>query len=329
MVEHRIRNARVAGSNPAFGSTRQAMTPVSEKPRASRNRRQEGILGLVAKKLSGAAVVVIAIAVLFYMLIHRLERSPPVQPEYDVNRKSAEAQPEQPEGKMASSLVEPQEMVQGIPDIESKRPLIEVALRGFFEAKNVEDKLAWSRDPLRVRPLMQKYYRRHRLAAKKVIGVGSCVSVQEKGHRLGYVQALFGPDDSVGLIIEEGEDGQIQADWESLVRFNEMEWGDFLRQKPETPTLFRVLATKHENRADGSHEWLELICPGQELALKAFFDRKDPQFQPLLDQLQLGGWKRVPLTLRLCYSKHKSESDAACIAGSEGKGWLILTDRRS
>ena len=44
MVEHRIRNARVAGSNPAFGSTPcHAMISTTAKPRQSRTLRREAL----------------------------------------------------------------------------------------------------------------------------------------------------------------------------------------------------------------------------------------------------------------------------------------------
>jgi hypothetical protein len=42
----------------------------------------------------------------------------------------------------------------------SKRQKIETTIRGFFEADAIEKKLAFVRDPQRVRPLMENFYRK-------------------------------------------------------------------------------------------------------------------------------------------------------------------------
>ncbi|WP_133797018.1 hypothetical protein [Prosthecobacter fusiformis] len=275
-------------------------------------------------RLAGAAAVVVIVAVAFNIAIHSLERSPPVQPEYQVKKTSLFSP------APAKVVPEPREVpVQGILSIEEKRPLIEAALRSFFQATTIEGKLAFSRDPDRVRPLMQQYYAASRIQPRQVSGLGNCQSVSEKGHRLGYIQVRFSPGEPLSIIVEEDAEGRFRADWESLVLYGEMTWQDFLSQKPQTPTLLRVLASHLPVPISDQREWLEITVPGQARRLKAYFDRKDPQLQPLVEQLQLGSWKNVPLTLRVCYSEPKLNADTVQIVSSEGKGWLILTDRRS
>jgi hypothetical protein len=57
-----------------------------------------------------------------------------------------------------------------------------------------------------------------------------------------------------------------------------------------------------------------------------YFDKSDPKFGSLVEQMQLGKWKDVPLTLRLCYPMPPTPlgQPSVRIAGVEGKGWLIL-----
>jgi hypothetical protein len=76
-------------------------------------------------------------------------------------------------------------------------------------------------------------------------------------------------------------------------------------------------------------EVLEIKHPDEDDVIYAYFDRKDPKFQPLLQQLQTGNWKDVPLTLRLCYPGPAGSGKSARIADVEGKGWLILQGTRS
>ncbi|MES2507431.1 MAG: hypothetical protein V4599_12055 [Verrucomicrobiota bacterium] len=275
------------------------------------------MLGLFAR-LAAALALVILIAVIINLGIHKLERSPPVQPEYEAAQKAPEP------AEVKAVAVAPAGPVQGIERLEEKRPQIETALRAFFKAATVEDKLAFARSPDRVRPLVHGYYSQRPFQARTLTGLGTCQSVAEKGYRLGYIQALFAKETPLSVIVEEQADGQFRVDWESLVRYGEMEWETFLREKPTRPILLRVIASLPAGGGEGDGEWLEVRSPGQEPALKARFDRQNPALKPLIDQLQLGGWKNVPLTLRVCYSESKSNADTAQIVSCEGKGWLIL-----
>lgn len=303
------------------------MTPDPEQPRASRNRRRGGNLNFMPR-LIGAAVIVMAIAFALNLGIHTLERSPPLQPEY-AEKKPVKTEELPTEEVPTAPVVVPAGPVQGIADMETKKPRLEAALRAFFLARTIEDKLAVARDSERVRPLMRQYYLDRPIRERALKGLGSCQSVAEKGFRLGYIQVEFSQGAPVSVIVEEMEDGQFRVDWESLVRYGEMEWADFLEQKPTNPTLLRIIATRLEPVIGDKREWLQITSPGQDRVLKAFFDRSDPKMTHLVEQLQLGSWKNVPLTIRLCYSEPKLNPDSVRIVSSEGKGWLILTDRRS
>jgi hypothetical protein len=65
--------------------------------------------------------------------------------------------------------------------------------------------------------------------------------------------------------------------------------------------------------------------------LEAVFDAKDPDFGSLVEQLESGAWKNVPVTLRLCFpgAESHAEKKMARITAVEGRGWLILPQKRS
>jgi hypothetical protein len=127
--------------------------------------------------------------------------------------------------------------------------------------------------------------------------------------------------------------GDIQIDWESSVRYSELDWQEFISTRPDNPTLFRVIASKAVNSPQSSpntgDEVIELKHPAEQGTIYAYFNRADPQFKTLVEQLQLGNWTNVPLTLRLCYPGPTSNTKTVRIAGVEGKGWLILHKSRS
>lgn len=221
-----------------------------------------------------------------------------------------------------------------IQDIEGKRAQIESTLRGFFEAPSVEAKLSYVRDPARVRPLMEQYSQAHPLVRRYWKGLGWVLPVEEPGFRLGYAQAMFIDAEPVSLIIEEMQDGTFRVDWESSVRYGELDWSEFIQTQPTAPKLFRVIASRPRHapstEAPQGSEVLEIKHPDNDNVVYAYFDRQDPKFQSLLQQLQTGNWKDVPLTLRLCYTgPSKSSSNSVRIADIEGKGWLILQGTRS
>ncbi|HRH97726.1 MAG TPA: hypothetical protein PLB55_17435, partial [Prosthecobacter sp.] len=218
-------------------------------------------------------------------------------------------------------------------DIEGKRLKIEAAIRSFFVVGDVEQKLAFARDPQRFRPLMTRFYQSHPQTHLEWKNLGWVLPVEEPGYRLGYAQANFANAEPVSLIIEEVADGTFRVDWESSVRYSELDWEEFIKTQPASPKLFRVIASKpqHTPPADSPQdsEVLELKHPDEDDVIFAYFDRKDPKFQPLLQQLQTGNWKDVPLTLRLCYPGPAGSGKSARIADVEGKGWLILQGTRS
>jgi hypothetical protein len=51
----------------------------------------------------------------------------------------------------------------------------------------------------------------------------------------------------VSLIIEELGDGGFRVDWESSVRYGELDWDEFIQTQPAAPKLFRVIASKPQH----------------------------------------------------------------------------------
>jgi hypothetical protein len=187
----------------------------------------------------------------------------------------------------------------GIEDIESKRDAISASLGAFFSTTTPESRSALIRDAARVKPLMMSYYSREPMPLLKWRGLGRMVRVDEPGYRFGYVQALFEDANSANVIVEETDAARYLVDWECLVRYGEVAWPDFLRMKPVEPKLMRVIASKPESSPPastviGQGEWLELPHPAESGTVLGYFDRNDPKFAALVQQLEMGQWKPQP-----------------------------------
>ena len=355
-VEQRIRNAWVAGSIPAFGSTQSDMSDQPPRGRGSRARRAEEFWNRITL-LVGCGAVVGIVAAVIVVISQQVMRPPMVDEEYvaasfhqeqpnptwsgvaksdaALLNAASKTKPTEPvpaaTAVSLSDIPQAEPVVAGIENIDSKRELISQALERFFKAESPDQRLPLVRDVERVKPLMMSYYSREPMPALRWRGVGRMVRVDEPGYRFGYVQALFEDAKPTNVIVEETDDGRYLVDWECFVRYGEVAWSDFLRMKPVEPKLLRVIASKPAtapSMSTGKSEWLELRHPAESGTVLGYFDRNDPQLATLVQQLEQGQWKDVPVTLRLCFP-----ADAAApqrsgagvqIAGIEGKGWLIL-----
>lgn len=298
------------------------MTSTTAKPRQSRITRREALFSALAK-VAGCLTLIFTVASVFYVAVGLLWRSPAIAPAYQVKTAPAPSRPVPPVVAAAPDSVV---------DVESKRALIEAAARHFFTSVTIADKLVVCRDPDRVRPLMEDFYRRHPPGTPPEWDkLGWIVPVKEPGHRFVFAQAFLRHSDPVSLIAEETADGSFVVDWESTVRYSDIDWQDFLSQRPPQPTLFRVIASKPASAvpASAGDEVLELKHPEAPGRVYAYFNRGDPRFKPLLEQLKLRDWQEVPLTLKLCYPGPTSDAKSVRIAGIEGQGWLILQNTRS
>lgn len=339
------------------------MTDLPAKPRLSRQRRREALLNSIAK-LIGCTALVVTVAVVFYVIVVQIDKEGPrIDPTYVEdslgaveNRSSAFSKYRsnrqglpRPEFKrdgladqtpsLTNTLPGPQTVEntepRGIEDIERKLPAIESVIKRFFTARTVLEKADCSRDSARVAPLMEVYYQKHPLNSNDWQKLGWVLPMDEAGHRFAYAQTLFNDAAPICVIIEESTIGEIKVDWESSVRYSELDWQEFLAKRPDHPTLFRVIASKPDPMPESStvaqynQEVIEIKHPAEKGTVYAYFNRDDPQFSSLVEQLKLGNWTNVPLTLRLCYPGPTSNARAVRIAGVEGKGWLILQHSRS
>jgi hypothetical protein len=218
-------------------------------------------------------------------------------------------------------------VLSGIENIEQKRSTIMKALAAFFEAKDVSAKLPYVRNPERVKPLMENFYGREPMPAFTLRDIGKMARLDERGYRFGYVQALFEDATPASLLVEEDDAGQFRIDWESLVRYGELSWKDFLSMHPVDPKLMRLIASRPTDPTMASRpDMVELRHPLESGTILGSFDRNDPKYASLVEQLEQRSWKDVPVTLRVCFPKppENTQLGNVQIASVEGKGWVIL-----
>lgn len=117
---------------------------------------------------------------------------------------------------------------------------IEDIVRSYLAAATIEEKLQQVRMKERVRPLMENYYRTHpldpqvfeRVIQFQPIGLGSYPFI--------VLTVRVESGATIGLLLEDGEDGTVLVDWESQVAYQPMSLAQYVEAKPEESMTFRV-----------------------------------------------------------------------------------------
>ncbi|CAN5916045.1 hypothetical protein BH11VER1_BH11VER1_28550 [soil metagenome] len=334
-VEQRIRNARVAGSIPAFGSSPQTMPPPSEYELA-KSAKIKGlstgwqILARIVGIISAAAIL----SAIGFVIYKQIQLRPKLEWDYVEQMYG-------PDGKLLKRPKEsniPNEYdvakskmsktTSELKDLDKRMPELAGLLEEFFEAKTIPELLPLVRDARRVRPLIEDYYARHAFKSRSFNAVTWAVPVDEPGYRFAYAEVTFNDSPPINVVVEFTDIGFL-VDWESSNHYSEIDWDDFIKSKSAEPKLFRLLVSKTGNDISegdlaGGLMRLKLNHPIEAGDVYAIIDPKDQRFQPLLDQLKLANDKEAPVILRLFYPERATASDEVEIASVEGKGWLIL-----
>lgn len=118
---------------------------------------------------------------------------------------------------------------------------IEENLARYIAADSVDDLLPLVRDPERVGPLMEDWYARHPIKARKFEGLGVFQPFDLEGRLFWLITCLVEGDDSETILMEQTEDGRVFVDWETQVCYQPMAWDDYVEKRPEGEALdFRV-----------------------------------------------------------------------------------------
>lgn len=116
------------------------------------------------------------------------------------------------------------------------------AVRLYFEADTVEKKLKCVRQPERVRPLMEEYYKQHTL---KPLPFKKMLAQHPQTLEFRAFWAVK-PDSGVEgvklpvILVEQTDEGQFLVDWETEVEYQPADWGKFIESRSTAPAQFRV-----------------------------------------------------------------------------------------
>lgn len=151
--------------------------------------------------------------------------------------------------------------------------VMEQTVRKFCEARSLEELLPLVRQPVRVRPLMEKFY-----AETPVQPLGFKRTKDFQGTTLGTVNSFWAFKVVVGngrtkLLLVEEDNGAFRVDWETAVTYQPMPWDRYAAERPQGTTMdFRVKVQEdnffsHEFADTGRWSSFRLTTPSGEETL--------------------------------------------------------------
>lgn len=227
---------------------------------------------------------------------------------------------------------------------QSEALAAEQAVRDFLAADGIEAKLALVRQPERIRPLMQKWYRGGRSAGP--LQAGEVTMQDKKGGEPGspryYVLLaipVFVPDPlNPGSTLEEmnffaieeirqGAETTYLVDWETSTGYQEIPLETYKATMPPEPWPFRIRmkAGDYYNHGFNELEWqcVTLYYPGRDFHLYGYINRVSIEGRKLLDLIE--GGNSAGIIAELVYPPDAASRDQVIVKKMLHSSWFYDT----
>ena len=203
---------------------------------------------------------------------------------------------------------------------------IENAVKKFMTSGSIQERLAFTRDPERVKPLMEKYYGNEEFEPE---GFEELNRGQIRYRGNFFTSFVRIGDFSSGAIaverFEDGDDFSYRVDWESWVGYCEMSAEDLIRAKPTEPKLLRILLRQGSYYNYGFSDervWAayRLGFRNSDRALLAYV-RRDSKEGEILAELFRDS-EELLYTLKIRYPENARSGDQVEIVELLEQGWI-------
>lgn len=128
---------------------------------------------------------------------------------------------------------------------EEAREVVDIlteAIERYTSAETVEEKLAFSRQPERVEPLMRKYYQENELTPLYGARLVSQYAIPLKDRSFVVLTTSFEDGPNKIYLAEVENDLSVRIDWESDVCYQPVNIRDYIAERPTAPVTLRVFA---------------------------------------------------------------------------------------
>lgn len=205
---------------------------------------------------------------------------------------------------------------------------IEARIEGFLEAKTVEEMKQFVRDPARVGPKMEKFYRGKEIEAPGLRSINR--SFATKGKFVMSTKVQTGNFDlfpiTVTRVEQKRRPDEYYIDWESWVGYGEYSPTEMKAQKPTEPFLVRVtlLTDDYYNyHFSDDRKWraYEMSFRGSSEVILGYLDRDRSEYHKQFRSMERADLPE-PWTLLVRYPPNARSNDQVEIVAVVSEGWI-------
>lgn len=208
---------------------------------------------------------------------------------------------------------------------------IEAVTREFFKATQVEDLARHVRQVERVRPLIHQYHAGKPIPANPVVRTKLLQPLTLENRANFWLQSVeLQNRQTRNLIIEVGDSGEPKIDWETLVCYQPMAWGDFATQRPAGVSLdFRIYLEpdnffSHEFADSSRWNCFRLTALDSEETLFGYAKAGESVAADLLAVLQQNQGRRTSVILRVSIPEGLQSRRGLMIEKLLSPRWIYL-----
>lgn len=179
------------------------------------------------------------------------------------------------------------------------------SVRDYCEADTIDKLCAVSRQPDRVRPLMEDWYRKQPLKAAKfdTLDLFQPVTLSNRGN-FWMVSCTMKDGGRRHLLVEEAQGGKDLVDWETEVCYQPMDWDQYARERKPGSMDFRVRVEPDNlfsHEFSDSERWacFRLNTLKGEEVLFGYIERQSEEGSKLVKLLEQNGNRESALLLRI------------------------------
>ena len=233
-------------------------------------------------------------------------------------------------------LIEPAPASTGL-SFDEKVEIRNTTIAAYLAAVTVKEKALYVRDPDRVLPLMEEYYKKLPIVSEQIRSSVVESSVMGKNGVLWRVKArdkdTYG---SIYLLVETQKDGTSRVDWETDVVYQPSSWSSFKSTKSTEGHVFRAMVQTAQ--LDGFHgfefsEYNKFRCfkvtlPGSDDYLWAYTEIGSKEDAKMLSLITSGGRRNIntnraiPVMLELRYPERGQSARCVHLSRLIQAGWL-------
>ena len=220
----------------------------------------------------------------------------------------------------------------------------ERVVRQYLAADGIEAKLAFVRQPERIRPLMQEWYQNGRSAGPLQAGetmlrnkIGG--DIDQNGYYVMLAMPVYVPDPlTPGGTVEEptffsieeirnGPDSTYLVDWETSSGYQPIPLEIFKAQMPTTPYPFRIYMKEdnYYNHGFTVQDWqcVSLYYPGRDFQLYGYINRLSMEGRQMLELVENGG--KRGLIAELAYPPDAVSREQVIVQRMIHPSWFYAT----